>query len=251
MGASTTIYARGETKSGKPQHNHLCSCEAIKAGPVGADTPSSNEKGGARWQRYPGPQSPRGMHACNELRIMEAMKCLPPTRHRTEKSGSKHPELRRIRPSTTTRHQVLTTASQSSIPACPVTSGTRRAAGSASPGRSHTTHRQPSITRCEPDRAPPAQIQLHPPPAAGHRTLPATPGSQTAATGLTPPTTDRDRSSEASCRTSIEPLHSQPLSSPRRILLSPSLSSPVRSFLGSPPTAGGLFRLTQPAGTDG
>jgi hypothetical protein len=142
---------------------------------------------------------------------MEAMKCFPPTRHRTEKSGSKHPELRRIRPSTTTRHQVLTTASQSSIPACPVTSGTRRAAGSASPGRSHTTHRQPSITRCEPDRAPPAQIQLHPPPAAGHRTLPATPGSQTAATGLTPPTTDRDRSSEASCRTSIEPLHSQPL----------------------------------------
>ncbi len=106
---------------------------------------------------------------------MEAMKCFPPTSHRTEKSGSKQPELRGIRPSqsTITRHQVLTTASQSSLPACPVTSGTRRAAGSASPGRSHTSHRQPSITRCQPDRAPPAQIELHPPPAAGHRTLPA------------------------------------------------------------------------------
>lgn len=164
---------------------------------------------------------------------MEAMKCFPPTRHRTEKNGSKQPELRRIRPSqsTTTRHQVLTTASQSSIPACPVTSGTRRAAGSASPGRSHTTHRQPSITRCESDRAPPAQIQLHPPPAAGYRTLPATPGSQTAATGLTPPTTDRDRSSEASCRTQhrapaqpaalLPPSHpSQPVALlPRQILL--------------------------------
>lgn len=161
------------------------------------------------------------------------MKCFLPTRHRTEKSGSKQPELRRIRPgqSTTTRHQDSSRVGPRQAGHVPPTASQSSHAASRIEHRPHRSsfnhHRPPGIALCRPS-----------------------PGSQTAATGLTPPTTDRDRSSEASCRTSIEPLHSQPLSSPRRILLSPSLSSPVRSFLGSPPTAGGLFRLTQPSGTD-
>lgn len=138
-----------------------------------------------------------GMHACNELRIMEAMKCFPPTRHRTEKSGSKQPELRRIRPgrSTTTRHQDSSRVGPRQAGHIPPTASQASHAASRIEHRPHrssfTHHRPPGVALCRPS-----------------------PGSQTAATGLTPPTTDRDRSSEASCRTSIEPLHSQPLSSP-------------------------------------
>lgn len=157
-----------------------------------------------------------GMHACNELRIMEAMKCFPPTRHRTEKSGSKQPELRRNRPgqSITTRHQVLTTVSQSSKHARPVTSGTRTATGSALARQ--VTYRPPP-TASQPSHAA-SRIEHHPhrssfthyrPP--GIALCRPSSGSQTAATSLTPPTTDRDRSSEVSCRTCNERLRSQPL----------------------------------------
>lgn len=138
---------------------------------------------------------------------MEAMKSFPPTRHRTEKSGSKQPELRRIRPGrrTTTRHQVLTTASQSSLPACPSQAAPGQQPGRPSPGRSHTaTASQASHAASRIEHRPQRSSFTHhrPPGIALCRT---SPGSQTAAAGLTPPTTDGDRSSEASCRTSIEP----------------------------------------------
>jgi hypothetical protein len=147
---------------------------------------------------------------------MEAMKCFPPTRHRTEKSGSKQPELRRIRQgrSTTTRHQVLTTASQSSLPACPVTSGTRTAAGSAlarqvtyrpPPAKDHTLRAGSSTARTDPaspttgrrashsagqaqDRKPQQQVSHRPPPTAtDHRRPAAGPASSPCTASRSPP----------------------------------------------------------------
>ncbi len=52
----------------------------------------------------------------------------------------------------------------------------------------HRHHRQPSVTRREPDRTQPAQIQHHPPPGATHRTLPTWSNSSTGqANGREPP----------------------------------------------------------------